>query len=134
MSLSNENNPQILAVPLGSLDADGRVFAGLHKNKRIRILSVELVNGAAIAASDSDFVQLSLEKGPVASTTVIAELDTRTAHEGAVVANIPKALNLVAAEVLVAKNLLLSVLYNETDAGTNVALTNAVLMVSYQVE
>lgn len=133
MSASNENNNHILSVPLGSLAVDGRVFAGLNKLKKIKILDVQIVNGATIAADDADFAQISLEKGPVAGTTVVAELDTRAAHENGLVANIPKALNLVAAQTTIAKDLLLSVLYNETDTGTNVALTNAVLMITYQV-
>lgn len=132
MALSNENNPHLLAIPLGSAAVDLRQLVG-PSVKRIKVLSAHLLNGAAIAASDTDYIQVSLEKGPVAGTTVVAELDSRAAHENGIAANIPEPLNLVDAETLIDEDTLISVNHNETDAGTNVALTNAMLLVNYQV-
>ena len=132
-SLSNENNAHIMLSNLGSAATDFVQLTGINPTKRIEIISVHLINAGAIAASDTDFVQLSVEKGPIGGTTVVAELDSRAAHENGIADDTPEPLNLVAAEVIVAKNLLISVNYNETDAGTNVALTNAMVVINYIV-
>lgn len=132
-SLSNENNAHIMLINMGSAAVDLVQLTGLNPGKRIEIISVHLLNGASIAASDTDFIQMSIEKGPIGGTTVVAEIDSRAAHENGITANIAEPMNLVAAEVIVAKNLLLSVNHNETDAGTNVALTNAMVVINYIV-
>lgn len=133
-ALSNANNPHMLLIPLGSPATDAKTLAGLRPGQQMVIQSVHVINAATIAADDSDFMSISLEKGPIASTTVVAELDTRAAHEDALVANIPEALNLVTAELTIAADEILSANYNETDSGTNVALTDAVLIVNYTVK
>jgi hypothetical protein len=60
-------------------------------------------------------------------------MDSRAAHENGIAANIAEPLNLVAAEKYITAGQLISALSNETDAGTNVALTNAMLLVNYRV-
>lgn len=125
MALNNENNAQVAVIPLGSPSADA-VLNGMYLPKKAKILGVRLVNQANIAASNSDYVQLELRKG----TTVIAEIDTRAAHENGLVANESKALNIVSGqEVQEAGDL--NINYNETDTGTAVALTNANLQIHY---
>lgn len=129
-ALSNANNPHRECVVVGSLSADGVVQAGPSGAKKIVITAVELVNGAAIAASDTDYVILELRKG----TTVIAEMDSRAAHENGIGDKVREPLNLVSAELEVAALSMLNVNYNETDAGTNVALTSALVCYQYWVK
>lgn len=124
MALSNENNPQVLSIHLGSLTTDATVVPATHFAKRTKIKSVKLMNGAIVAASDANFCQVALRRG----TTVVAELDTRAAHENGLAANAAKALNLVDAESEPAAGTDLNVLYNET--GT-VALTDAKLIIEH---
>lgn len=134
MALSNENNPHVLVIPLGSPAVDAKVFGGMSSGKKMVVSSVHLVNGAAIAASDTDFVQVKLNKGPIGSEVEVAELDSRAAHENGIAQNIPEALNIVEAEKEIDADELISVHVDETDAGTNVALTNAVVIVNYFVK
>lgn len=134
MALNNQNNPHVLVIPVGSPAVDAVVLAGLPQGHRMEVISAHLVNAATIAASDTDFAQISLQKGTVASPTVVAELDTRAAHESGLVANIPKLMNVVAAEKTIGAGDLISAKYDETDAGTNIALTGAVIIVNYFVK
>ena len=127
---SNENNPHVLCVDLGSLSADGVVKMGAIVGKSAVVQSVQLWNGAAIAASDTNYVQLELKKG----STVVAELDSRAAHENGVAQDVLEALNVVSAAKTIASGELITVNYNETDAGTNVALTAALLCMQYVVK
>jgi hypothetical protein len=123
MALNNENNSYQLVIPLGSPSADAEVL-GAHVLHKSKLVSSRIMNGAAIAASDTDFVQLSLQRG----ATVIAELDTRAAHENGLADKVSKAMNIVAAEEVIAAGTDLKAVYNETDSGTAVALTGAVMI------
>lgn len=134
MALSNENNPNVMIIPVGAPSADATVLAGLSQGKKMVVISAHLINAAAIAASDTDFVQLSLMKGAIGSETVVAEIDSRAAHENGIAQNIPELMNLVEAEKEIDAGDLISIDYDETDAGTNVALTGAVVAVNYYVK
>lgn len=126
-ALSNENNPHVICVALGSPSADAVTLAGVS-NKAITIKGVNLLNAATIAASDTDYVKIELKKG----STIVAELDSRAAHENALTANTKEPLNLVSSSVSeVAASSVLSVNYDETDSGTAVALTGAILCIDY---
>ena len=129
-ALSNSNNPHVMCIPLGSPSVDATILGGYSYGKKLVVSHVALLNGANIAASDTDFVQLELRKG----ATVVAELDSRAAHENGIASSVIEPLNIVAAESTIAANSVLSVVYNETDAGTNVALTGAVLCMHYVVK
>lgn len=122
-ALNNERNPNLSIIELGSITADADVY-GLYIPKRARILSVYVVDAAGIAASDTNYVQVSLQVG----STVIAELDSRAAHENALVANVPEAANLVSAASLLTAGSYLKVTYNEE--GT-VAMTTAKVFVEW---
>lgn len=128
-ALSNANNPHMECVSLGSPSADVQVFAGIH-SKGIRITGAYLLNGAGIAASDTDFFQLEVKKG----STVVAELDSRAAHENGITSSVGEALNLVTAQRDVNPATVLYVNYNETDSGTAVALTTAMVCIQYSVK
>jgi hypothetical protein len=129
-ALSNENNPGSYCIDLGSPSADAVKMAGAMGGKSWKVLSVSLVNNAAIAADNSNYVILELKKG----STIVAELDSRAAHENGLADETLEPLNLVTAQVEMAAGSVLSVNYNETDAGTNVALTDAVLCIHYAVK
>lgn len=120
-ALSNENNPYTIHIPLGSPSSDATVIAG-HFGKRTKIKSAKLINGAAIAASDTNYAQVHLKIG----STVIAEIDTRAAHENGLADKVGKSVN-ISGDGTIASGSDVTVLYDETDAGTNVALTGAVL-------
>ena len=124
MSKSNQNQSSVAVVHLGALTTDGTVIPAMHLPKKTIIKSVKVMNGAAIAASDVNYVQLTLKKG----STTIAEIDTRAAHENGLAQNVSKALNLVAGQEEQAALSDLTLTYNE--AGT-AALTDAKLFIEY---
>jgi hypothetical protein len=141
MSKNNENNPYVLSVPitpklvgkkqiakinLTSASADLTV-PGLVFPHKVKITGVKLLNGANIAASDTDWAIIQLMNG----STEVAECDTRAAHEGAVTANTSYPLNIITAEEIQDAAAVLKAVYNETDSGTSIALTNAVLQIEY---
>lgn len=128
-ALNNQNNPHVMCVPLGSLSADGVVLAGAIE-KGIEVSSVYLLNAGTIAADNANYVILELKKG----ATVVAEMDSRAAHENGITANTVEPLNVVTAQKSIASQSVLSVNYDETDAGTNVALSGAVLCMNYVVK
>jgi hypothetical protein len=123
---NQERTPFCVSLQLGSPSADDAIIAGayFYAHRKCVVTDVVIVNGATLAASDTNYTQVSLKNG----SDVVAEIDTRAAHENGLVADVAKALNLVAAKAEVAAGSTLTVAYDETDAGTNVALTNAVLL------
>jgi hypothetical protein len=125
MSLSNDNNRGKVSVYVGTLATDDTQVPVCHFAKKVKILSVKLINNAVVAANDSNYVQPSLQH---VGGNVIAELDTRAAHEGALAKNVGKAMNIVEAEQYVAAGSDLELDYQE--AGT-VTLTAAVLEIDY---
>lgn len=124
MSKNNENQPFSVSIALGSLTTDATLIPAMYLPKKSKIVSAHVVNGATHAANDSNYFQLSLKNG----STVVAEMDSRAAHENGVVANVAKALNIVSGQESQDAGSSLSLLYNET--GT-VALTNAILVLTY---
>ena len=122
----NQDNPLVAVVHVGSPSADALVPA-FASSKRITITRVALLNGAAVAASDTDYLKLELKVGG----TIVAELDSRAAHENALAQNAIEALNLVSGQENQAANAVFTVNYDETDSGTAVALTNAQVLVEY---
>lgn len=107
-AMNNENNTNVSVINLGSITADGEVF-GLLLPKKSVIKSAYVKDGTGIAASDTNYVQVSLQNG----STVIAELDSRAAHENGLAANVPKAMNVVAAAKTVEAGSYLKAVYNE---------------------
>ena len=127
MSAQNqERNPICIPIQLGSPDADDAIIAGAYAymHRRFIVTKAVLVNGATLAASDTDYAQISVKNG----ANVVAELDTRAAHENGLVADTGKEMNVSDTYNDVDEGSTLTVAYDETDAGTNVALTNAVIL------
>lgn len=121
MAKSNDNNRLVLVLPLGSPSADALLPAA-HIAKKSLIKSAKIMNGAALAASDTDFAQIELKAG----ATIHAEIDTRAAHENGLAQNVSKSMNISTEEIPAGTDLTIN--YNETDSGTAVALTNAVMV------
>ena len=124
MSKNNENQPISLPIYLGSLSTNNTVIPAMHLPKKSKIVSVHLLNGAAISASDSNYFGLLLKK----ASTTIAEMDSRAAHENGVAENVAEALNIVSGQEEQAAGSDLTLTYTET--GT-VALTDAILVLTY---
>lgn len=126
MSLNNDNNLQCVSINLGSLTADtSDPLPALYCERGIEVKSAQLINNADIAASDSDYISISLKSG----SDEIAELDSRAAHENGLSKAVAEQLNVVAAEAEREAGETLTVDYQET--GT-IALTNAVLCVWFR--
>ena len=124
MSISNENNPCITVVGLGSITADLEVPAAYAAQGRV-IKSVSVIDQAGIAASDTNYILLTLKNG----ATTIATLDSRAAANGALTANVAKALTLVVAAIAAGSTLTLD--YDEE--GT-VAMTSAQLAIEWHAK
>ena len=123
-ALYNGSNPQTAVIYIGSLATDNTQVPGLYFHKKSKIVSVRVINGAALAASDTDYVQLGLQA--VGGATVYAEIDSRAAHENAFAKNVGDAFNV--ADTTVPAGTSLEIDYQE--AGT-VALTTAVVVVTF---
>lgn len=124
---NSQNVPVIVPVSLGSLTADGVIHA-VQVPQKFVVTAFKVVNAANIAASNTDFALLQLKAG----STVLAQYDTRAAGQGALTANVAKSGALTGAvatpgfslpAVVVAKGTDLTVVYDETDSGTAIALT-----------
>ena len=124
MSKSNENQPISVVIPVGSLATTATTIPAMHLPKKSKLVSAVVLNGAAIAASDTDYAQLSLKNG----STVVAEIDTRAAHENGLTANVGKAMNLVSGQEVQEAASDLTILYAE---GGTMALTNAIVVLTY---
>ncbi len=121
---SNHRNPITLIVPLGSPSADAVVCAGVVHRKS-KLIAAYIQNGAAIAASDTNYLIGQLKNG----STVLAALDTRAAAQNGLADKVGKAMVNASSDVEIAAGSSLTFNYDETDAGTNVALTSAVMVV-----
>lgn len=122
MGLKNSNNSSIVNIPLGSL-TDDNVLPALYANKDMKILSAEIINGAAIAASDTDYCIVKILNG----AEEVASLDTRAAAQNGLEDKVAKAMELVADQSDIAAGSTLTVDYDEE--GT-IALTDAILSVN----
>lgn len=123
MSKHNDNNRHVTVIPIGTQGTDNTQLPAIHFPSKSKIKSVKLMNGATIAASDTDFVQVGLQ---LTGGAVIAEIDSRAAHENGLVKNTAKGLNIVEDDVAAGSNLEID--YQE---GGTVTLTNAILIIEW---
>ncbi len=110
MSRSNENNPSLASVHIGSVSSGVQVPA-FHLPRKSKLKSAKLLNGAAVSASDSNYMTLTLKNG----STTIATLDTRSGNQGAISANVAKSFALVAGLEVMAAGDNLSLVYAENE-------------------
>lgn len=88
MSFSNERNPQVDEVYVGSQAATITLPAKYFR-KHSRLKNVRYVDQAGLTADNTNFLQLSLQD---VSGNVIATYDSRAANQGALTAMVSKAL------------------------------------------
>lgn len=124
MSKNNENCPITVMIPVGTQATDNTQVPGFYFPKKSKIVSAMFINGADIAASDTDYVQPSLLN--LSGAAIIAELDSRAAHENGLVKNTPKAMNLPDSEVDAG-----TTIYADYQEAGTVTLTNAVIALTY---
>jgi len=87
---------QLKSVVIGPLSAATNAEALWTVPNDATIASVKIASVAGIAANDTDYFQLAVTNYGAAGSgsTVLAELDTRAAHENALVAKVAEAANL----------------------------------------
>ena len=116
----NEYNPLLVSCFVGSPTVDKTVPV-TYLPRKTKVIGAYLLNNAGIAADNANYAAISLKVGG----TTIGSLDTRAANQGAVTQNAAKAFAMQAANQEVPAGSTLTLVYDETDAGTNVALTDA---------
>lgn len=89
-ALDNANNKNVNEIALGALSVAGDVY-GLYIPEKAVVTGVYVVDSAALAASDTNYVTAKL----MAGTVELASYDSRAANQGALVANTPKAANMI---------------------------------------
>ena len=87
MSKSNENNTHVVSVPVGT-QAASIELPGHYVHKAAILKRMALINQAVLAADNTNYLQVQLLSAP--SGTVLAEIDTRAANEGALAKNVAK--------------------------------------------
>lgn len=117
---ATDRSTQLVVAHVGTQAADVTIPV-VHLPRRCIIKSVKLLDGVGVAASNTDYLVIQLKKG----STVIASLDTRSSGQGAITANVAKAMSIVSGQEDQVK---LSDLVLAIDANGTVTLTNAKLV------
>jgi hypothetical protein len=89
---------------------------GLHARKKMIMKKMSLINQAALAADNTNYLQVQLLAAP--SGAVLAEIDTRAANEGALVKNVAKHAPEVELEIPAGSDLVVNVVKNGTGVPT----------------
>lgn len=95
MSYNNENCPISAVVSLGSPSAAATLPA-LYLSKKAVLVSAYLINGAGVAAQAGSYLKVELKDQDDA---VIAKVDTQEAEEGALSADVGKALEVLQSQL-----------------------------------
>ena len=82
MGTNNLNNPHVMTIPLGDVSASAVLPAGWFPKKAV-LLGAAVINGAALAQSDTNYVDVKLKSG----STVLGELSTKVTAVGGTAAN-----------------------------------------------
>lgn len=99
MSANNpERMPQIVSIPIGT-QAASIVLPGAYFRKRSRLKAARIIDQAGVSASNSNYLTMTLES-LAANPTVYASHDSRSANQGALVANTPALMTLGGGTVL----------------------------------
>lgn len=89
MSKSNENNPHLVVIPVGT-QAASIELPGMYARKKMILKNMWLINQANLAADDTNYLQVQLLSAPAGS--VLAEVSSKlTGGEGALTKNVAKA-------------------------------------------
>jgi len=117
---SSDRNTQLVVAHVGTQAADVTIPV-VHLPRKSILKSVKLLDGVGVAADNTNYLLISLQKG----ATVIATLDTRAAGQGAISANVAKSMVIVSGQE---EQLKLSDLKLVIDCNGTVTLTNAKLV------
>lgn len=116
MSKSNENNPCVTSVHIGT-QAASIELPGVYARKAMVIKQVRLINQAALAADDTNYLQVQLLNAP--SGTMIAEVSSKlTGGEGSLVKNVALVAGETEIAVAAGSSLAINVVKNGTGAPT----------------
>ena len=129
--MNNENNPHVGIVEVGTQGTDNTQIGCMHFPKKSVIKSVKLMDNAGVVASDVNFVEVALKNQ--AGDVIVAELDSRAAHENGLGAKQAKAMNLVGADAGVGGVVVpagTNLYFDYQESGT-VTLTLAKLFIEY---
>lgn len=112
-ALNKQNLKQVITAHIGTVsDAGDHPVAYIPEN--FILTGAYLLDQAGIAASDTNYVTLTLKNG----STTLGSLDTRAANQGAVTALVAKAFSMTAAKQTIAAASSLKVTYAEGGTGT----------------
>jgi hypothetical protein len=92
MSNSHANNPDVLTAYLGTVSTAG-TYPLFYLPKNFIILGARVTDQNGVAADNTNYITLTLKQG----ATAIASYDSRAANQGALTANVSKAMVLDAA-------------------------------------
>lgn len=115
MSKSNENNPHVVSINIGT-QAASIELPGTYVKKKSMIRQVRLINQAVLAADNTNYLQVQLLDAP--SGSVLAEIDTRAANEGALAKNVAKLAPETELSVAAGSSLAVNVVKNGTGVPT----------------
>lgn len=116
MSQSNENNPHMCQIQVGT-QAASIELPGLVVRKKMILKNMWLVNQAALAADDTNYLQVQLLAAP--SGAVLAEVSTKlTGGEGSLVKNVGLAAGETEVALPAGSNLAINVIKNGTGVPT----------------
>lgn len=124
-ALRPEHVPFVLNLPLASASADADPVAGAmsYLHRKAKITSMAIIDGAGIAADNSNYILAKLQVG----SSVVGQYDSRDAGQGALAANVGKEGVITDANSEIPAGSTLKAVYDET--GT-VGMTSAVMVVS----
>lgn len=116
MSKSNENNPHTVVIPIGT-QAASIELPGMKARKKMVMKNMYLINQAALAADDTNYLQVQLLAAP--GGAVLAEVSTKlTGGEGSLVKNVGLAAGETEVEIPAGSNLAVNVIKNGTGVPT----------------
>lgn len=124
MSKSNENNAHVVLVHVGTRAATV-LLPALYAAKKMIIKKVAYIDQAGLAADNTNYLQVQLKN----SSTLLAEIDTRAANEGALTANVAK----VAPETGIAVAAGSTLTVNAVKNGTGVPTDGVLVLQVYEV-
>lgn len=91
-AINSERLPNVNTINVGTQAASINL-PGMSFRKHSRIKEVRYIDQAGLAADNTNFLQISLQDG---ASNVVASLDTRAAHDGALTALVSKVMALAA--------------------------------------
>lgn len=119
MSISNENNPNLEVLDIGTQAAPITLY-GMNSGKKVRLItSVKLVNQGALSGDDTNNVKVELKDG----STVLATY-TNDVASGGLVDKVAKEMTLSAtpSDLKLAKDSDLTIVMSDNGSGQNLTL------------